>query len=169
MYAGQEAGIKIAKIAKTHQLIHKHIDFSIAVGDVILGLVPQEKLPELLIERLGIERPDAMRITADVLDFLAPLEADTSKDIEATNSIPINSEHTDVAPISTNSLASEIAEAEAVMKNMQPIRTMSHDIEVIRAVDDEPTHSAASQKDLLDRTATIKDKNHAARWGTEQT
>jgi len=163
MYAGPGAGFPIYDLATKNKIDNKS-EFAIAVGDVILGLVPQEKLPELLVERLGIERPAAMRITADVLDFLAPL--DQPETTESTTDVPINK------PESTNdnSLASEIAEAEAAMESMQPIRTMSHDMDVVRGnPTDEPTHDSASQEDLLDRSATVKDKNPDARWGTEQT
>jgi hypothetical protein len=56
------------------------------------------------------------------------------------------------------------------MASMQPIRTMSHDMEIKRGTPaDEPTHTGASQADLLDRTATVKDKNPGATWSTEQT
>jgi len=170
LYEGPLSGEALYGIGKNHGLIDTDVrmSFLIAVGDVILGLVPQEKLPELLVERLEIERPAAMRITADVLDFLAPLDQPEPVKTSAT-AIPINSE-ADPDPTNDNSLASEIAEAEAAMASMQPIRTMSHDMEVKRAIPtDEPTHTGASQADLLDRNATAKDKNPDARWGTEQT
>ena len=165
MYSGYGAGVPIYSIAQKHK-IQSHTDFAIAIGDVILGLVPQEKLPELLVERLGVERPAAMRITADVLDFLAPLDEPQPEASDTATTVPINT----TEPANDNSLASEIAEAEAAMESMQPIRTMSHDMEVQRGTPaDEPTHTGASQADLLDRTATVKDKNTDARWGTEQT
>ena len=170
LYEGPLSGEALYGIGKNHGLIDTDVrmSFLIAVGDVILGLVPQEKLPELLVERLEIERPAAMRITADVLDFLAPLDQPEPVKTSAT-AIPINSE-ADPDPTNDNSLASEIAEAEAAMASMQPIRTMSHDMEIKRGTPaDEPTHTGASQADLLDRNATAKDKNPDARWGTEQT
>lgn len=161
LYSTPQSGIKLHKICAQHKIIDKKMPFFVAVGDVILGLVPQEKLPELLVERLNIDQAKARQITADVLDFLAPLEEQQTT--PATTSVPINT----LAP-QDNSLTNEIAEAEALMNNMQPIRTMSHDMEVIRSAHDEPTHTAASQEDLLDRTATPKDKNYDARWDTEQ-
>ena len=165
LYDGPEAGIEIYEIAKKHSIAEaENPQLAIAIGDVILGLVPQEKLPELLVGRLSIERAAAMRITADVLDFLAPL--DQPETAETATSVPINN----AEPANDNSLASEIAEAEAAMESMQPIRTMSHDMEIKRGTPaDEPTHTGASQADLLDRTATVKDKNPGATWGTEQT
>ena len=168
LYSDPESGTLLVAIADTHQITgdEQYTAFAIAVGDVILGLVPQEKLPELLVERLGIERAAAMRITADVLDFLAPLDEPQPDTGKAATAVPINN----AEPVNDNSLASEIAEAEAAIESMQPIRTMSHDMEVQRGTPaDEPTHTGASQADLLDRTATVKDKNPGATWGTEQT
>ena len=155
LYSDPESGTLLVAIADTHQITgdEQYTAFAIAVGDVILGLVPQEKLPELLVERLGIERPAAMRITADVLDFLAPL--DQPEATETTTTVPINN----TEQSNDNSLASEIAEAEAAMKSMQPIRTMSHDMEIKRGTPaDEPTHTGASQADLLDRPPLSKIK-----------
>lgn len=165
LYEGHTTGLALGKISKKHSLQAKHVDFIIAVGDVILGLVPQEKLPELLMERLGIERAQAMRITADVLDFLAPL--DQPEVAETATAVPIN---TSPETVNDNSLASEIAEAEAAIQTMQPIRTMSHDMETMRsALGDEVVHTAASQADLLDRTTTPKADAPDDRWNTAQT
>jgi hypothetical protein len=165
MYSGYGAGVPIYSIAQKHK-IQSHTDFAIAIGDVILGLVPQEKLPELLVERLGVERPAAMRITADVLDFLAPLDEPQPEASDTATTVPINNPE----PTNDNSLASEIAEAEAAMKTMQPIRTMSQDMEVMRGTPtDEPTHTAASQDDLLKQTQTKPAEPSSQRWGTEQT
>ena len=136
------------------------------IDEVLVGELQQTKLPSVLVERLEIERPAAMRITADVLDFLAPLDEPQPDTGKAATAVPINN----AEPVNDNSLASEIAEAEAAIESMQPIRTMSHDMEVQRGTPaDEPTHTGASQADLLDRTATVKDKNPGATWGTEQT
>jgi hypothetical protein len=107
-----------------------------------------------------------MRITADVLDFLAPLDEPQPEASDTATTVPINNPE----PTNDNSLASEIAEAEAAMKTMQPIRTMSHDMEVMRGTPtDEPTHTAASQDDLLKQTQTKPAEPSTQRWGTEQT
>lgn len=163
LYESHEAGLALEQIAINHSLQNKHIEFAIAVGDVILRLVPQEKLPGLLMERIGVTQEAARAITADVLDFLAPLEE--PQPAPETTTVPINA-----AGTNDNSLASEIAEAEAAMKTMQPIRTMSHDMEVMRGTPtDEPTHTAASQDDLLKQTQTKPAEPSTQRWGTEQT
>ena len=74
LYDGAESGRAIGTLAEKHK-ITQHVDFAIAVGDVILDLVPKKQLPSLMVERLGVSQADAMRISADVLDFLAPLSA----------------------------------------------------------------------------------------------
>lgn len=160
LYESHTTGLALGKISTEHSLRAKHIDFAIAVGDVILGLVPQEKLPELLTERLSIDQAKALQITADVLDFLAPLEQST--DVSETT-IPINTEFP-----KGDTLANEIAEAEATMQKMQPIRTMSRDIEVMRAATEEPTHTSASQADLLKREAPANTDASAESTDTAQ-
>jgi len=168
LYSDPDSGEAILNIAQTNHITpgSQYKSFAIAVGDVILGLVPQEKLPGLLVERLNIAQAEAFRITADVLDFLAPL--DQAEGMTAVQSdstpVPIN----EAISIKDNSLANEIAEAEAAIQTLEPIKTMSHDMEVKRETPvTEPTHTAATQSDLLDRSATIKDKNPDARWDTE--
>jgi len=77
-YDSPEPAGKMSAIAQKHltNMRFDAVNFNIAVTDVALGLVPQEKLPDLLIERLQITRPEALKVTADVLDFLAPLGED---------------------------------------------------------------------------------------------
>ena len=167
LYDTHESGVLLHEIAKKHNILNKKDLFFVAVGDIILGLVPQEKLPELLVERLGIERPTAMSITADVLDFLAPLDQPEPVKTSAT-AVPINAD-ANPEPTNDNSLASEIAEAEATMQALEPIKTMQHDMEVVRSIPSKETvHQTTSQADLLDRSASVKDKNPEATWNTEQ-
>jgi len=170
LFSEPESGEKLFDLAQRHELLRsneKYGIFAIAIGDIILDLVPQEKLPELLVERLEIERPAAMRITADVLDFLAPLDQPEPIKTSAT-AVPINAD-ANPEPTNDNSLASEIAEAEATMQALEPIKTMRHDMEVMRSqAADEPVHTTASQADLLDHAANVKDRNPDSRWNTEQ-
>jgi len=172
LYEDPESGSAMWNIAEKFSLETQSLysSFTIAIGDVILGLVPQEKLPELLVERLGVSRPNAMRITADVLDFLAPLDTPTTEPaLASTPSSEVKVNPVKINTAADNTLANEIAEAEAAMSSLEPLRTMSHDMEVVRsAPQPDPTHTAPSQADLLDRSATTKDKNPDARWGTEQ-
>lgn len=51
-------------------------------------------------------------------------------------------------------LSNEIAETEAVLNTVKPIRTMSDDMEVSRPAVPETVHTGASQEDLLRRTDT---------------
>ena len=188
LYSDPDSGAKLKKIANKHQeMIKEYGVFAIAVGDVILGLVPQEKLPDLLVERLGIPKPDALRVTADVLDFLAPLanpDTETQTPTAAANetTIPIKSD-----------LASEIAETEAALTAVKPMHTMQSDMaetqketgttspaatpparSVLAAAHDtvpepkELIHQATSQDSLLADGPGNQTKNPGGRWDTAQ-
>jgi hypothetical protein len=171
LYSDPDSGEAIFDIAQTNHITPngQYKSFALAVGDVILGLVPQEQLPQLLMERLEITQPAAMRITADVLDFLEPLNSDSKADSVLTavstteNTIPINKEPTVVEP---DTLAAELAETEAVFKQLQPIRTMAHDMETIKQVE-EPVHLATDQETILNGQGNAQ-KNESAQWGTPE-
>ena len=122
------------------------------VEGAVAGTQLLTKLPDKISKDLNLEHAIAIKITGELVDIIS-----AAKEIQTGTSAPTK-------------LAAEIAEAEAAMNSMQPIRTMARDIEVTRGVPtSEPTHTGASQADLLDRSATVKDKNPDARWGTEQT
>lgn len=160
LYSDPDSGEMLKAIADTFPaVITDYKSFAVAIGDVILGLAPQEKLPDLLVERLQIPMEQARQITPDILEFLAPLGS-TSEPAAVAQPVQINT--------TTDTLASEIAAAEAAMNTIQPMRTMSHDMESARTTTAEPVHSAVSQADILDQSATIKDKNPDATWGTAQ-
>ncbi len=167
LYEGSENGQALYTISQRHGISDqdRHLHFLVAVGDVILGLVPQEKLPELFVERLQISQPDAMRITADVLDFLAPLNQPTNTPVPITTQ-PQPAEMTKVSTDSQDTLAAELAETEAAFKQLQPIRTMAHDMETIRT-EEEPVHQAASQETILNGQGNAE-KNTTAQWGTPE-
>jgi len=98
---------------------------------------------------------------------LAPLDQPEPVKTSAT-AVPINAD-ANPEPTNDNSLASEIAEAEATMQALEPIKTMQHDMEVVRSIPSKETvHQTTSQADLLDRSASVKDKNPEATWNTEQ-
>jgi hypothetical protein len=162
LYEDQESAQALFRIAQKHALSKVYTDFLIAVGDVILGLVPQAQLPQLMIERLGVSQATAMRITADVLDFLEPLDATKTAAPVATN-IPIQTP-TAVANPEPISLADELAEVEATFHQLQPIRTMAGDMQTLKQ--DAPTHQAASQETLLNGDGNGK-KNPDVRWGEQ--
>lgn len=62
-----------------------------------------------------------------------------------------------------SSLAAELAETEAAFKELQPIRTMAHDMETLRT-ENEPVHKAADQETILNGQGNA-DKNSDAQWG----
>jgi hypothetical protein len=133
MYDSSETSLKLTDLGAKNGLINDKItEFAVAVGDVILGLVPQDKLLELLVERLGITHAEALTITAEVADFLQPLHQPAS--------------HT------ATSTAAEIAEMEQALAQLQPIRTMAGDAGRARdhaAAADPNTHASIPQADLL--------------------
>jgi hypothetical protein len=143
--------------ANTHglQTAHQKAILLEIVEEVISGTKLQAKLPELVMKRLELPQAQAFKITADLIDVID----------HEQNTVPINNPE----PTNDNSLANEIAEAEATMQTLEPIKTMSHDMEVVRSkTTDEPVHSTASQADLLDHAAAVKEKNPDSRWNTEQ-
>jgi hypothetical protein len=155
----------VDKMIKEHNLESNQKKLIILeLSNQILGITTEIELVEN-VRKIGV--PNARVAVNETLSFIQnkkPKITDTSlvDDSTSTNKIDIKK--------SDDNLANEIAEAEAAIESMQPIRTMSHDMEVQRGTPaDEPTHTGASQADLLDRTATVKDKNPGATWGTEQT
>ena len=163
-YGDPEYGSMLYAIARNHEsTTNKYSDFAVAVGDVILGLVPQTQLPQLLVERLEIDQATANKVTGDLLDFLAPLDDPSAPAQSAATSIPIinndrpidtglNQADVTAAPATAaESLEEEIAATEAAFHQLQPIRTMAHDMQSLRQ-DNEPSHKAASQEELLDKS-----------------
>ena len=183
---------KLATISERHKLIQLgvHTTFSIAIGDVILGLVPQEKLPSLLIERLQIGQSDAMRITADVLDFLAPLSgvaaAPRSQAPVTTSYPPAPSPQAAPSPAPTyvpddiDALRQQLANAEANLRTAptQPAPTMPQNVEpaqgyvapqpLIPTVPEpsELIHQSIGQDSLLADGPGQQLKNPDATWNT---
>ena len=170
LFNGIESGIKLRKIADTHNLSEdtNYDLFTEVVGDVILGLSAQEKLPKLLIEKMKVTQADAMRITADVLDFLEPLNDVHSSTTYTSTDTPTPTEAKIPTPPqpAQESLAAELAATEAAFKELQPIRTMAHDMETLRT-DDTPTYKAADQETILNGQGNAE-KNTKARWETPE-
>jgi hypothetical protein len=166
LFSGIEAGQKLREIADSHQINDATYDkFVQVIGDVILGLSPQERLPELLIKELELSKTETMRITADVLDFLEPLTSSTLKPAadNTTTSAAINTLKVPVTK--SNTLADELEAAEAAFHDLQPIRTMAQDMESLKQ-DIEHLHTATSQDVLLNGDGNGK-KNPEAAWDTE--
>lgn len=119
-------------------------------------------------------------ITKD-LETNKPTIADTSL-------VQIDSTHMEARPVTTNvkiqsapaavvavetpvpttrtELAAELAETEAAFSQLQPIRTMAHDMQTLKQ-EQEPVHQSASQETLLEGQGNAQ-KNHDASWGTGQ-
>ena len=125
----------------------------IVISHLILGTISLEQA-EIELKKKNV--PEALTLIQQLTTCITSAGSNTH--------IELKEEEDD------DSLASEIAEAEAAIQTMQPIRTMSHDMETMRsALGDEPVHTAASQADLLDRTATPKADAPDDRWNTAQT
>ena len=77
-----------------------------------------------------------------------------------TPTIPVPAENN-----TPDTLAAELAETEAAFKQIQPIRTMAHDMETIKQ--EEPIHQATSQEAILNGQGNAE-KNAAAQWGTPE-
>lgn len=174
LYAAPENGQKLWNIAEFHQLTTgtMYALFAMAIGDVILGLVPQEKLPDLLVERLQITRPEAIRVTADVLDFLAPL-SNNQPSTPVSNPVPINqttSTPTVTAIPQNEILEVEIAQTEANLKHAThpPLRTMADDMRVANTEKKTlPPMPAPTPDQLIPDGPGNSIKNEAASWGAD--
>ena len=120
LYEEPESGALLWKIAEKYQLTEDktYTKFVIIIGDIILGLEKQTNLPSLLTEKLGLDFGQAIKITADMIDFL---------------STPVPEEVSD--------LASDIAETEAALE------AIPKNIPVTSAAD-QPSEQADSAKVL---------------------
>ncbi len=75
MYCGIEAGRILINVSAQNQLpAELYKEYALAVGDVILGFYSIQQLPALLQERILIDELLARKITADLIDFLSPVE-----------------------------------------------------------------------------------------------
>ncbi len=190
LYDLPSSGEKLHAIYTNHKLTDSKITFLVAIGDVILGLVPQEKLPSLLIERLQIGQSDAMRITADVLDFLAPLSgvaaAPRAQAPVTTSYPPAPSPQAAPAPAPTyvpddiDALRQQLANAEANLRTTpaQPAPAMAQNVEpaqgyvapqpLIPTVPEpsELIHQSIGQDSLLADGPGQQLKNPDATWNT---
>jgi len=155
---------RLEKIADARNINEpsKQILFANIVEAVTGGKQTRGAIPQLLIDQLEIDQATAMRITADVLDFLEPLDT-TKTAVPVVTNIPIQTPTAVVAP-EPISLADELAAAEATFHQLQPIRTMAGDMQTLKH--DVPTHQAASQETLLNGDGNGK-KNPGAQWGEQ--
>ncbi len=121
LYASPQSGEMLENIATKHGIDDaQYRIFAITVGDAILNLVSHAELPGYLASQLNIEMKQSLQIFADLIDFLSQ------------------------SP--TQSLESEIAQAEDALRSISPIRTMQEDQ---MKLSDEPVVQSSSQADLL--------------------
>lgn len=116
-------------------------------------------------------------ITDTSLVEVVPEEVTSAPAIPTTTSTPIKitaepPQNLSLTPAafdtvgSNDALAKEIAEAEAAFHQLRPIRTMAHDMDTLKQVD-QPDHQATSQEDLLKGKAANA-ANPNARWNSGQ-
>lgn len=74
--AAPESGEQLYAIAKRHDFAdspRQYRAYALAVGDVILGFYEDRELPALLMQEAHLDGKTARAVTADLLEFLAPL------------------------------------------------------------------------------------------------
>ncbi len=78
LYSAPESGIRLYKIARTHQITseEQYQRFAVVVGDFVLRFYKQSELPTVLGTALGLTAGASFKLAADVIDFLAPLESE---------------------------------------------------------------------------------------------
>lgn len=96
LYDSYQSGMKLENISKTHG-VQKHFTFLTAVGDVVLGFYQTAQLPQLLQSEVGVTADQASAITADVLDFLAPLQLSSAA--VTTDPVPVAVSEKPTAPV----------------------------------------------------------------------
>ncbi len=149
------------------------------VGDCILGFHKTTELPKLFQERLMIGADQAQRMTADLMDFLAPIVERE----QAENNIKKAEAHKladEIATIPKDAPSDTVTEAPAV----KPMRTMADDMNRVHGYGayreanplsddnstDEPVIKAHPQEDILSgNLKPIADlpKYHEPEQGTE--
>lgn len=131
LYSSPDQGVRLHSIFTRHSLPEElYGDYAISVGDVILGFYKPSDLPTLFETTLHLDSLTALRLAADLADFLAPL---SSKQTEGAAS-----------------LGSSIAETEAALQKISPNHTMASDAQIIRERNgsDEPPIYQSTQPSL---------------------
>jgi hypothetical protein len=195
-YESEEAAEKLYSIAEQNQLNPEQTSRVIEeVANVVLGFYPQGKLIELFTEDNLLTQPQALRLTADILDYLAPLTAEaTPTDTppvaakvpatsnptpmppspiptpQPTNTIPTPppAEPADSRSVPIKSIAEEIAETEADIASVPPMHTMATDMEKTKV--HQKTNSdipvyTSTQTALLREQPPVP--NNSPRWESE--
>jgi len=130
--------------------IEKRFEFTVAVGDLILGFYKVAELPKILQLSVGLTPEDAKRLASVMIEFLSPVMEREAAEAKAKKD--------EVA-----SLADKIAAIQATPETtaehepVKPIRTMTADINrahgygampSTESTEDEPAVKATSQDDI---------------------
>lgn len=149
LWVSPESGERLRSIFSKHGLSEElYRPYAITVGDVILGFYQQSELPPLLKTSLGVDDVKAIRLTADLLDFLAPLNDGV---IPATNEEP--------------TIDADIAATEAALAHTSSVRTMARDMEDLKS---QAPYEPPAYKSNQDTLRPGSSKASDARWGSEQ-
>lgn len=147
LYATAEAGRKLRTIANQFNITNDEAYgiFAVTAGDVVLGLVRPEELGEVLLGRLpGLPQSTAVELADAINRFAAPVYAENSTKI-----------------ISNPELQAEISSLENTVSHLEPVRTMSHDMQQYSS--EEQAYTATGQSDILNR------RDDTPRWETDTT
>jgi hypothetical protein len=150
LYEGRAAGRQLRSFANEAGITSEraYTIYAIAVGDMILGLVPRssrEQIRQLFEERLpGLNDDQLDGLAIAIENYLAPLDDDTGV-------------------LSTQQLDAEINNLETTMSRLQTLRTMSDDMHTAK---EEVVHRS-SQDDILQNSAKSEASSTTPRWGSD--
>ncbi len=173
LYGHVGAGKKLREIFVKNGLTEdQYSSYALIIGDVILGFYPQTDLPRLLKESLAISDVQALRITADLLDSLEPLNdsnwqppqeertADNKASVTVTAVPPIPS-----TPVATTTvMENDIAEAEEALARIAPSRTMARDMEDLQSQEHHDASVHVSEQPTLLRPGTPRKGGDVPQW-----
>jgi hypothetical protein len=165
-YESEEASEKLYAILERNAITREEQRSSIVleVANVVLGFYPVTKLPEVLTGTFGLDIRKTLALTADIVDYLAPLENRSA----STAVVP---EETLLG--SKQEIAMEIAETEADFARIPKVHTMAADIDRARAsvpiAPTKPTESvySSTQAALLRESAATTTNKSTGRWESD--
>jgi hypothetical protein len=86
LYASEEAGAMLYKIFTDYHLPSTvYREYALAFGDVVLGFEPEERLPQVLMERLRLSEKMATIIAHDLLEYINSTPKDAGGAPEAAS------------------------------------------------------------------------------------
>jgi hypothetical protein len=110
--------------------------FALLVGDVVLGLIPQQEVQQVLEGRLpGLSASMSAGLTAAILTYAAPVQEPSTTPAAPT-------------PPPAANLQSEISDLEETVSHLEPVRTMASDMHAHAPVE-EVAHTT-SQDHILE-------------------